>query len=191
MAATYTHTNRKGVTYHLCRGVTKTGKARYFFARHTSGKTTVPRIPKGYEVAESVNGVVSLARAAEKPIRPEETRLIEDFLQRTPRLKRYRTEARKEFLLVFEPLGADPQELADAMGTPLFARSAAALERHTRYDAVFRLRLLDPEKRHFSAERMCYLGGIEDWILLDSGSLPTLAKRYLPHLGRESFFELI
>jgi hypothetical protein len=28
-----TYTNRKGVTYHLCRGVTKTGKPRYYFAR--------------------------------------------------------------------------------------------------------------------------------------------------------------
>ena len=28
-----THTNRKGVTFYLGRGVTKTGKPRYFFAR--------------------------------------------------------------------------------------------------------------------------------------------------------------
>ena len=28
-----THTNRKGVTYYLCRGVAKSGKPRYYFAR--------------------------------------------------------------------------------------------------------------------------------------------------------------
>jgi hypothetical protein len=28
-----TYTNRKGRTYYLCQGTTKTGKPRYYFAR--------------------------------------------------------------------------------------------------------------------------------------------------------------
>jgi len=41
---TITYTNRKGVTYHLCQGVTKTGKPRYYFARQPKGEP-VPEIP--------------------------------------------------------------------------------------------------------------------------------------------------
>ncbi len=35
------HTNRKGQTFFLCQGVTKTGKARYFFS-----KTAAPDAPE-------------------------------------------------------------------------------------------------------------------------------------------------
>jgi hypothetical protein len=59
MAVTYT--NRKGTTYSLCRGVTKTGKTRYFFAREPVNEP-VEKVPEGYEISESVNGVVSLAK---------------------------------------------------------------------------------------------------------------------------------
>ena len=52
-----THTNRKGVTFYLGRGVTKTGKPRYFFAREPDKGEPVEAIPEGYEIVESVNGV--------------------------------------------------------------------------------------------------------------------------------------
>ncbi len=42
-----TYTNRKGVTYTLCRGETKTGKPRYYFSRtprtSTAGRTLFSR----------------------------------------------------------------------------------------------------------------------------------------------------
>jgi hypothetical protein len=36
------------------------------------------------------------------------------------------------------------------------------------------------------------LGGIDDWMPVAGAAenLETLAKRFLPHVGRESFFEL-
>jgi hypothetical protein len=52
-----TYTNRKGVTYTLCRIPTKTGKTRYVFVRDPTGRETVAEIPKGWEIHESVNGV--------------------------------------------------------------------------------------------------------------------------------------
>ncbi len=53
-----TYTNRKGFTYYLCRGVTKTGKPRYYFAREPKDEP-VEQIPDGYTISESVNGIVS------------------------------------------------------------------------------------------------------------------------------------
>jgi heptaprenylglyceryl phosphate synthase len=72
-----THTNRKGVTFYLGRGVTKTGKPRYFFAREPAKGEPVEAIPEGYEIVESINGVVSLAKARPALIRPEELALVE------------------------------------------------------------------------------------------------------------------
>lgn len=66
-----TYTNRLGVEYHLCQRLTKTGRPRHYFAK-TRGDTPVERIPPGYRVQESVNGVVSLAKDRPSPFRPLE-----------------------------------------------------------------------------------------------------------------------
>ncbi len=54
-----TYTNRKGITFYLCQGVTKTGKARYYFARQPKD-APVEDVPAGYLVRESVKGQGSL-----------------------------------------------------------------------------------------------------------------------------------
>ena len=71
-----TYTNRKGVTYYLCRGVTKTSKPRYYFAREPKSEP-VEQIPEGFKISESVNGIVSLVRDRPALIQPEEARYLE------------------------------------------------------------------------------------------------------------------
>jgi hypothetical protein len=59
------------------------------------------------------------------------------------------------------------------------------------YQPLFRFQLTDKTKRLFSANRWCFLGNIEDWHLLDSErSLADLAKKYLKHIRKQSFYEL-
>jgi hypothetical protein len=66
-----TYTNRKGRTYYLCQGKTKTGKPRYYFAREPRDGSP-GRIPDGYRISESVNGIVSLVKDGPPLILPEE-----------------------------------------------------------------------------------------------------------------------
>lgn len=58
------YTNGKGVTYYLHEGRTQSGKPRYFFARSVRDGS-LAELPTGFEVAESVNGVVSVRRRRE------------------------------------------------------------------------------------------------------------------------------
>ena len=58
-----THTSRKGVTFYLCHGVTKTGKPRYFFARARKGGP-VEAIPEGYEVSSASTALCRWRRPA-------------------------------------------------------------------------------------------------------------------------------
>ena len=59
------------------------------------------------------------------------------------------------------------------------------------YSPMMRFTLEDKEKRLFSAERFCFMGGIDDWIYIGTDdSLNKQAKKYIRHLGKESFFEL-
>jgi len=65
---TFTRTNRKDVTFCLCRHVTKTGKPRYFFAREPDKGEPVEAIPEGYEVVESVTRGSSHVPTAAPPM---------------------------------------------------------------------------------------------------------------------------
>ena len=84
-----THTKRKGVTFYLGRGVTKTGKPRCSFAREPDKGEPVEAIPEGYEIIESVNGVVSLAKVRPILIRPEELALVQAAVDVAFRLTAY------------------------------------------------------------------------------------------------------
>ena len=66
-----TYTNRKGRTYYLCQGVTKTGKPRYYFTQKPKDKV-LEHIPEGYRISESVNGRVSLVKDRPMQILSEE-----------------------------------------------------------------------------------------------------------------------
>lgn len=56
-----TYTNRKGITYFLYKGTTKTGKTRYFFVHEPIGEV-IDTIPEGHRIEERVNGIVSLSK---------------------------------------------------------------------------------------------------------------------------------
>jgi hypothetical protein len=170
--------SRKGRPYYLRRTFTKKGRPRYVFSRKPS-RNAIRKVPPGYRIVESVNGVVSLARVGPSPIAPEEVQAVRAALRRHPRLARYALEARGKALIVFEPIGG-----LDECGELRFARKV-------QYTPVFRFTLVDPVKREYLAERMCYRSWVDGWLSLnDVGTLRELSRRYLPHLGRESFYEL-
>ncbi len=79
-----TYSNRKGITFYLRQGVTKTGKTRYYFARQPKGER-VEEIPAGYLIRESVNGVVSLAKSEPGLIEPREVAVVEQAVHRHPK----------------------------------------------------------------------------------------------------------
>jgi len=57
---------------------------------------------------------------------------------------------------------------------------------------MMRFTLVDGKARRFAVERWCFLGSIDDWFPLSGGGdLKGLVARYCPHLGQESFYELM
>ena len=63
-----TYKNRKGLMYYLCQNTTKAGKLRYYFTRESHG-TLCGQVPEGYQIQESVNGVVSLSKVRPTMVR--------------------------------------------------------------------------------------------------------------------------
>jgi hypothetical protein len=195
------YTNRKGFTFYLCKGVTKTGKPRYYFAREPKGEP-VEQIPAGFVISESVNGVVSLTKARPMLILPEEIAAVQAAVQRHRKAGNYRVNVRHDQIEIYERVGADPGDLIiELQRDGLFKseldkqildeRIRAERERYSQFTPVLRLILTDAETRTFGAQRMCYLGSIDDWIDLGySGTAAQLAQRLIPTWGSDAFFDL-
>ena len=195
-----TYTNRKRRTYHLCQGVTKRGKRRYYFSREPSG-TQLEEIPAGYEVRESVNGVVSLARVRQSQLLGEEIETVKTEIQAHPEARHYRVDTKPKQIIIYEHVGPDLVDLAMELTERLGTRELVGADKveslreledtHGDFTAIMRFILADSEKRHFGAQRMSYLGGVDGWIDVEySEPLAELASRLIPTLGTDEFFEL-
>jgi hypothetical protein len=191
-----TYTNRKGRTYYLCRGTTRTGKPWYYFAREPKDEP-LDEIPEGYEIRENVNGLVSLGKIRPQKILPEELAAVEAAVARHRKSHNYRVAAKGDCIVIYERVGPDATDLLSGLGSfgQMFAHRAAelqeTLDRSARFTPEMRFILVDEEKRTFSAERWCYSGSIDDWISVYTwGPIAKLARKLVPKLGTEAFFDL-
>jgi len=192
-----TYTNWRGVTYYLCRSVTKTGKPRYYFAREPKGEP-VDQIPEGWKISESVNGAVSLVKDRPAQIRPEEVAAVEAAVQRHPKSHNYRVTVKRNRIEVHERVGLAPDEfITELRGVGLLVPGRAEwvrelLESRARFAPVLRFILVDAEQRTFCTERWSYLGSIDDWIDVGPmGPVDRLARQWIPKLGTDALFEVV
>ena len=155
-------------------------------------------LPPGFTISESVNGVVSLIKDRPSLIQQKEMAALESALQQHPEARRYRVAVKHDRIEVYEQVGPDYDVLLDelhmvGLSRPdLAERLHAEEERYAHYTPVLRFILLDPTRRLFGAQRMCYLGSIDGWLELEqTGPIADLARALIPTLGTEQFYELM
>jgi hypothetical protein len=187
------YVNRKGETYYLLPTKGRSGK--WHFARH-SGPGAAEALPSGYEPWERPeNGQVVVRKIKPTRITPLERRLVENAIAAQAALRHSIVDVDGDAMVVYLP------NIDDGKTDELLAGTHAAddgerhvrdeMVRRSRYAPMMRFVLLDGELRLFSCERWCFLGGIDDWYFLaGERALAELVDRYVPHLGKESFFEL-
>ena len=189
------YTNRKNRTYYLCQGTTKKGRIRYYFAREPSEKC-LEEVPAGYEIVESVNGVVSIRKLRPQVISDLEVQTVKAVLRDHSDLRGYRVDVREKAIVIYESSAGGIDDVAerifglripDSMRDEI--RETETL--HAHYSPVMRFVLVDEEDRLFSAERMCHRGSIDGWLSLhNEGRIHDLAETYICHLGKDSFYDL-
>jgi hypothetical protein len=194
------YTNRKGVTYTLYRGQTRSGKPRYYFGRPGQSQgEPVTELPAGFTISESVNGVVSLVKDRPSPIQPGEVAAVEAVVKQHPQAHRYRVAVKHDRIEVYERVGPDYDTLLRELRIPGLSRPGLAEElraqeeRHAQYTPVLRFNLLDPTQRRFGVERMCYRGSVDGWLELRQvgpGPVAELADALIPTLDTDQFYEL-
>ncbi len=191
-----TYTNRKGFTYFLNKGVTRTGKPRYYFSREQKGQP-VEEIPQGYQVDESVNGIVSLVKSRPQLILAEESASVEAALKRHPKARNYRLAVKNDQIIIYEGIGGGIDSLRIILGQAGLKIDSvedllqAEIDRYTQFTPMMRFILDDQETREYHSERWCFRGSIDDWIYAGhSGKIDQLAKKLTPKLGTDEFYEL-
>ncbi len=185
------YTNRRGETYYLYDGETKTGRPIHYFSMKAGG-TLAKALPCGFEIYESPRGQVFLRKILPKLISDDELAVVEREVARFARLKGSRVERKLRVLTVYV---ADRKE--DSMEEvwrlmpwrPRLKDETA--RRFWSYEAQLQFVLVDDKTRLFQARRYCYRGRIDDWIDIgELDSITALAKLYILHLEQESYFEL-
>jgi hypothetical protein len=183
--------NRRGETYYLHHGVTKTGKPRYFVAK-TVGEGALATLPEGLEIAETANGVVSVRRVdtSANAIPAKDVETVRAFLAKHQRLHAYVAEVRKGEIVISEPVGFQEERvpgLAEELGLGRMLRVPST--RPTRYTPVMKLVRDGSNPGRYMVHRMTYRGD-GGFLPLSGGSLQDLLGRFVVHLGTDRFFEL-
>jgi hypothetical protein len=189
---TIEYVNRKGQKYYLHQGTTKTGKPKYFFSMKTEG-TLVKIIPDGFEIYENPNAQVFLRTVQPKIITDEEIATVEKGMKELSKLQNFKIDVKKDTVYVYTA-DQEKKELVEIFLSFSFATNeniARSVNNCLSYSSMLRFVLFDEDKRIFTAERFCFLGSIDDWIDIGlPNTLQNLVKKYVKHLGHDSFYEL-
>jgi hypothetical protein len=186
------HTNRRGDTYYLHQGVTKTGRPKYFFSKKSEGNLA-EGIPDGFEIYENPNARVFLRKIQPKLITDEEVTLVDQGMKQFSAVKYYKIDVKKDTIIIYESV-QDVDALVELF--EIFAISQgrdlqSILAKSITYSPVMRFVLTDENRRRFFTQRYCFLGSVDDWIGIGApDQLQTLVKKYVKHLGQESYYSL-
>ena len=187
-----TYKNRRSQTFYLHQGKTKIGRPNYFFSLKSSGPLA-DTMPEGYEVYENPNGQVFLRKKKPTIISDSEIRVVDEGMRKYSDIEYYKLDTKNNAIIVYLA-DQDAETIEKLLPERYIAKYGGmekALDSILEYSPMMRFVLTDNEKKRFVVERFCFLGSIDDWINIGGpDKLENLIKRYLKHLGKESFFEL-
>lgn len=189
------HVNRKGDVYYVFQGVTKTGKPKYYVSLKTKSDAgqQIDSLPDGFELYEDpIDARVIIRKKQPSDVHDFELEFVRDRLGTEAPKVMTRVKIQGRSIVIYEsPNIGHFDAISKRMGgLPNFA--IREMQSTSQMSPAFRFKLIEKHERVFEAQRFCFRGGVDDWISLhDEGSLDELCQRYLKHMGKESFYELI
>lgn len=173
--------NRRGKTYTLYQGKSKSDAPRYFFSMKAEGEAA-EAIPEGYEIYENPQARVFLRKIPLRLIRDSERALIEKHLPGSP--GRFLVDIKGKTITVYESGRKNLQESFRPLASPGMISARKTGRSPAAFSPVIRFTLQDAEKRRFILEHHYLKTSNEEWTQLAGPSdLGKLAKNYLKYLG--------
>jgi hypothetical protein len=185
------YTNRRGKKHYLHEGKTKTGKPKYFFSLKAEG-SLVETIPAGYEIYENPNAQVFLRKISPQLVKPEEIAIVQNGVKKYAKLEYFIVDVKGANIIIYlcDQNVDELMNLITVAGTDTAGMKERLIQSFS-YSPMMQFILDDVATREFRVERWCFLGSVDDWLFLDSSTdLNALVKKYIRHLGQESFYEL-
>lgn len=153
----------------------------------------VDEVPAGFEIYETPNAQVFLRRIQPRIITDAEKAVVEEGMKRYSTIKYYQIDVKKNAIIIFKA-NQDVDRLSELLSSISPIRRVnidEALTQAVSYSPMMQFILVDEENRNFRAERYCFMGRVDNWIVIDYGDkLQNLVKKYVKHLGQDSYFEL-
>lgn len=153
----------------------------------------VEEIPEGYEIYENPNAQVFLRKIQPQIISDNEKATIEKYVNKVKSDNQYIIDVKGKMITIYESQQTN-YFIDDVLrGFPNIDKVDAIeiSQRADYYQPIMRFVIDDIKNRVFRVERYCFRGSIDGWLFLDnSNNLESLAKKYIKHLGSESFYDL-
>jgi hypothetical protein len=176
----FSFTNSRGVEYFVHQGKAKLGKPKYFISK--SHEHALQQMPTGYEVGEDINGVAYIRKKQVSLIPDEDLKLVTSACESLKHLRAHRVAAKKNMIIIYGPISATLEDwMPECPLKGLGGREPS--------EAVMRFVQLKGTDE-YCVERKCFRGEVE-WLPLAAGPLSALTSKYVRHLGKASFYELI
>lgn len=189
------YVNRRGDTYYVFQGVTKTGKPKYYVSLKAESVAgiQIDSLPDDFELFESpIDARVSIRKKVPSDICDNELQFVQERTNAKVQNVGTRVVCEGRSIVIYESARADEFKSMAAVFGGLTSRFVEATQSYSPMSPAFRFKLIRKKERIFEAQRFCFRGGIEDWISLHhEGTLDELCQYYLKHLGKESFYELM
>ncbi len=169
----YEYQNDKKQTYFIHERRSTSGKLSFTCNQHKDGG--LDAVPEGYEIYEHPNGQVFCRKIQKQIITDDEVQIAKDVIKKHCDIPHVKVDVKRAVISIWTS--------RSVIGS-IYANFSSSL----------RFTLEDKKQRTFYAERYCYLGGIDDWIVLyeiGNGSLKEVMEKTVVHLGKESMYELM
>jgi hypothetical protein len=185
--------NFRNQKFYLHSSVTKKGNPRYYFSLKSPSEP-VQTLPKGYEIYENPNGQVFLRKIVSNTITSAEIDIVQQAISKYSKIKNVKIDLKKNHILLYTP-DQDINDISFLLETFVPSHKKEKIKdvfnNILTFSAVMRFELDDPDRRLFIPERFSHMGSEGMWIEIgDPGKIEILCKRYIKHLGQDSFYEL-
>ena len=156
-------------------------------------KEAAPHMQKAAE--ENPNAQVFLRRIPPKIIPDAECQIVDEGMRKYATVKDYKIDVKGNALLIYtaeQDIEALANIFKDTHPDPLENVELMTTLRHViHFSPMLVFQLVDGTRRTFQTQRYCFLGSVDDWIAIGKpGKLPALVKKYVKHLGQDSYVEL-
>lgn len=197
MTEPYKYTNRKDEDHYIRATETAKGGIRYYIVKNNPEKykDLIEDIPNGFEVVETPEeGRVIFRKRISKLITEEERLIVEDAVRELSDLKDFIVYVDGDLLTIFYSqfnyIGGQEENLTAEEADKLHYGDTKKWKRY--FEGMY-FRIIDPKKRIFEVHRRTFLSLFDSGtaLLETSDDLQYLADKYCPHLGRDSFYDLI